>query len=62
MAAMHPARMRQWAPARTFSRTVMFWNRRMVWNVRAMPFSTMVCVGSPTRFCPSKSTVPVLGW
>ena len=39
-----PADVRQWRPIMTFSSTVMVGNRRMFWNVRAMP-SDVISLG-----------------
>ena len=34
-------------PTSTFSSAVMFWNRRMFWNVRPMPRCVIACGGLP---------------
>ena len=45
-------------PTRTFSSAVMFWKRRMFWNVRPMPRSVNACGGLPVTSSPSKTITP----
>ena len=52
---------RQCLPARTFSSTERCPKRRMVWNVRAMPSSTMVCGFLPLMLWPLKRMSPRSG-
>jgi hypothetical protein len=53
-----PARMREFWPTITFSIAVIVPNRRMFWNVRAMP-SFMIRSGRrPVTFLPSKAMRP----
>ena len=61
MADSMPDCMRQWQPASAFSMTDMFWNSRMVWNVRAMPRPTMVCGFMPLMDCPANRMSPPSG-
>jgi hypothetical protein len=49
------------AAAITFSFTVMFRNRRSVWNVRAIPRAVILCAPSPTSDSPSKTMSPSSG-
>src|SRR5207237_500079 len=52
---------RQCSPTRTFSSTVMWGNRRIDWNVRAMPRATIALGRSPTRLAPSNVRRPLSG-
>ena len=51
----------QWRPIRTFSSTVIPRNRRMFWNVRAMPRLVTALGFKPTRFLPLNMTSPSVG-
>src|SRR5437868_79021 len=48
-------------PTSTFSSAVMFWKRRIFWNVRPMPRCVNACGGFPVMSCPSKCTRPAVG-
>ena len=48
-------------PTSTFSSAVMFWNRRMFWNVRPIPRCVKACGGFPVTSSPSKCTRPAVG-
>ena len=48
-------------PTSTFSSAVMFWNRRMFWNVRPMPRSVIACGGIPVTSSPSNTIRPDVG-
>ena len=52
---------RECMPTSTFSSAVMFWNRRMFWNVRPTPRSVIACGGLPVTSSPSKTTRPAVG-
>ena len=45
----------------TFSVAVMVPNRRMFWNVRAMPIPAISCGARPETAKPSNMTVPAVG-
>ncbi len=48
-------------PMVTFSSTVRLENRRMFWNVRAMPIWLTLAVLLPAVSCPSSRMVPRVG-
>ncbi len=48
-------------PTRTFSSAVMFWKRRMFWNVRPMPRCVNACGGLPVMSSPLNCTRPAVG-
>ena len=52
---------RRRSAARTFSSTVSERNRRMFWNVRAMPRRQTWCAGRPSMRSPSKTRRPRVG-
>ena len=56
-----PPLMRLCMATSTFSSAVMFWNRRMFWNVRAIPRFVIAWGGSPVTRRPSKKTSPLVG-
>ena len=45
-------------PTSTFSSAVMFWKRRMFWNVRPMPRAVIACGGLPVTSSPRNVIVP----
>ena len=50
-----------YAPAITFSLTLMLRKSRSVWNVRAMPRCVILCGARPAMFSPSKRISPESG-
>jgi len=56
-----PPLSRECMPTSTFSRAVMFWNRRMFWKVRPMPRSVIACGGMPVTSSPSNTIRPAVG-
>ena len=56
-----PASMRACWPTITFSTAVIVANRRMFWNVRAMPAARMRSGRAAVMSRPSKATQPPLG-
>ena len=61
MALNMPVRCWASAPTRTFSNAVIDLNRRMFWNVRAIPSWMILYLGSPVRDRPWKRTSPEVG-
>jgi len=53
-----PACVRTWRPIITFSSADRLANRRIFWNVRAMPRAATSFGFSPARGWPSKTNVP----
>ena len=53
-----PAFMREFWPTMQFSTALMVANRRMFWNVRAMPSFMITSGRPPVTFLPSKSIRP----
>ncbi len=53
--------MRTCIPTSTFSSAVMFWKRRMFWNVRPIPRFVNACGGFPVMSSPLKCTRPAVG-
>ena len=53
--------MRVCMPTSTFSSAVMFWKRRMFWNVRPMPRAVIACGGFPVTSSPRNVIVPAVG-
>jgi hypothetical protein len=58
---MTPERVRTWQPTMTFSIAVISPNRRMFWNVRAMPASATLCTALGSYGLPSSMNVPESG-
>ena len=56
-----PAFMREFWPTMTFSLAVMVANRRMFWNVRAMPSFMIMSGRPPVIVLPSNSITPIVG-
>ena len=52
---------REFIPTSTFSSAVMFWKRRMFWNVRPIPRSVIACGGLPVTSSPSRMITPEVG-
>ena len=48
-------------PTSTFSTAVICAKRRMFWNVRPTPSSTIACGGLPTTSTPSNTIDPEVG-
>ena len=61
-APITPACVRTWRPTITFSIAVISPNRRMFWNVRAMPAFATSCGADGEYGWPSSSNVPESGW
>ena len=53
--------MRECIPTSTFSSAVMFWKRRMFWNVRPMPRSVIAWGGLPVTSSPRNRIWPDVG-
>jgi len=56
-----PACMRAWQPTITFSSADMVENRRMFWNVRAMPAEVIRSGRRPVTSWPSNRMRPAVG-
>ena len=56
-----PACIREWTPIITFSVAVMVENRRMFWNVRAIPAFITMSGRAPVMLRPANAIVPSVG-
>ena len=56
-----PERVRTWRPTITFSSAVISANRRMFWNVRAMPAFATSCTAVGTYGSPPSRKLPLSG-
>jgi hypothetical protein len=56
-----PAFIREFCPTIVFSSALIVENRRMFWNVRAMPSFMITSGRPPVTFCPWKVILPSVG-